>query len=86
MVADDCGDGEGSDCVYSWTPDTLEWRRGGHGLWVRDDLDGCDGSHLIAWDQGCRPGPPRIIYLVHILLSQLSILAGHPTAMSPECL
>ncbi len=68
--------------VHLLTPSSSD----GHGLRVRDDSDGCDGSRLIAWDQGCRPGPPRIIPLVHNLLSPLSILAGHSATVSPECL
>ncbi len=39
----------------------------GHGLWVRDDQDGHDEIPPVAWDQGCLPGPPRNVPLVHII-------------------
>ncbi len=73
MIADDGGNCEqviavdGGDCDSltlppppGAAPDALKRRRGDHGLWVRDDQDECDGSPVTAWDQGHRPGPPRI--------------------------
>ncbi len=59
---------------------------GGHDLWVWDDLDGRDGNHKIEWDLRCRPGPHRIVPLVHILPSQLGTQAGHPAIVNPGCL
>ncbi len=54
-----------------------------HSLWVRDDQDGCDGIPATTWDQGYRPGPPRIALQVLSPPSQRNIPTGRPVAASP---
>ncbi len=58
---------------------------GDFGLWVWDDQDECDGSPVTAWDQGYRPGPPRIVPRARSPPSPRNTPAGFLVAANPGC-
>ncbi len=52
---------------------------------MRDDQDKCDGSPVTAWDQGYRPGPPRIVPRARSPPNPRNTPAGFPVASNPGC-